>query len=73
MLIDIAARLLRKQTASRICGGFLLMNPALVICSICEGQLWISTYAKSMIIWKNEDELISKLERRIQATIKRPN
>lgn len=28
---------------------------------------------KSMIIWKNEDELISKLERRIQATIKRPN
>ena len=34
------------MVAARIKGGFLSMNPALVLCRICDDQLWISTYAK---------------------------
>ena len=48
---DILARLdFNYMVAARIRGGFLSMNPALVICSICEGQLWISVYAKEGLI-----------------------
>ena len=34
------------MVAARIKGGFLSMNPALVLCRICDDQLCISTYAK---------------------------
>ena len=40
------------------------MNPALVICSICEGQLWISTYAKEGLIKQHTAEKLLETLRR---------
>jgi len=52
------------MAAARIRGGFLSMNPGLVICSICEGQLWISTYAKEGLIKQHTAEkLLERLRR----------
>ena len=44
------------MVAARIRGGFLSMNPALVLCSICDGQLWISIYAKEGLIKQHTAE-----------------
>lgn len=55
------------MAAARIRGGFLSMNPALVICSICEGQLWISTYAKEGLIKQHTAEkLLEKLRKEFE-------
>jgi len=55
------------MAAARIRGGFLSMNPALVICSICEGQLWISTYAKEGLIKQHTAEkLLERLRKEFE-------
>ena len=55
------------MAAAWIRGGFLSMNPALVICSICEGQLWISTYAKEGLIKQHTAEkLLERLRREFE-------
>ena len=65
---DILARLdSNYMVAARIRGGFLSMNPALVICCICEGQLWISVYAKEGLIKQHTAEkLLEKLRYEFQ-------
>ena len=50
------------MVAARIKGGFLSMNPALVLCSICDDQLWISTYAKEGLIkQRTAEKLLDRL------------
>ena len=60
---DILARYdFSSMVAARIRGGFLSMNPALVICSIAEGQVWVAVYAKEGLIKQHTAEkLISKI------------
>lgn len=50
------------MVAARIKGGFLSMNPALVLCSLCDDQLWISTYAKEGLIkQRTAEKLLDRL------------
>ena len=51
-----------SMVAARIRGGFLSMNPALVICSIAEGQVWVAVYAKEGLIKQHTAEkLLDKI------------
>lgn len=65
---DILAKLnSNDMVAARIREGFFSMNPALVICSICEGKLWISVYAKEGLIKQHTAEkLLEKLRYEFQ-------
>jgi len=56
---DILARYdFSSMVAARIRGGFLSMNPALVICSIAEGQVWVAVYAKEGLIKQRTAEKV---------------
>lgn len=60
---EILARYdLSEMVAARIRGGFCSLNPALVICSICEEQVWIAVYAKEGLIKQHTAEkLLEKI------------